>query len=345
MFQSYLQWGTPRVAALDRRRQEHAACDTSRNWAACGRRPREPDRGAQGTSTGRWCASAPSAPRCRATSAPTARASTPRWRAGGRCRGRRRAGCPPAGMPRQVRACSVPPRHALLMTPAGLYVRMRRTPSPHSTERGTGAGASGARLLLLSMPGPVRSARPRLLGHRQAGSMAGAWAAGTREFLACSPVRAAASAAAGRAGAPGAGAGALRQQLRQDGSRHRYRHAPPDTPPGFWKVGFPGDSLVRSASPPWAVRAAPSRAPPRHAALHETVGCLSAALVRSSHRGCVTAAARRTNMLPGVMYTALRAPGFARCFLGGLWTQHISQSSHLYPPSLPSQQQPVRHPP
>lgn len=45
--------------------------------------------------------------------------------------------------------------------------------------------------------------------------------------------------------ADGPSAGAQRDALRQEGSRHRYRYAPPNTPPGFWKVGFPGDSLVR----------------------------------------------------------------------------------------------------
>ena len=30
-------------------------------------------------------------------------------------------------------------------------------------------------------------------------------------------------------------------RMRQEGSRHRFRHKPPSTPPGFWKLGF-GDS-------------------------------------------------------------------------------------------------------
>ena len=33
-----------------------------------------------------------------------------------------------------------------------------------------------------------------------------------------------------------------RQQLHQDASRHRYKHAPPGTPNGFWDMGF-ADSL------------------------------------------------------------------------------------------------------
>jgi len=153
-----------------------------------------------------------------------------------------------------------------------------------------------------------------MAGARAAGC---ARAAGAKAPLACRPARAANSAAPARAGAPGApgaGAGALRQQLRQDGSRHRYRHAPPDTPPGFWKVGFPGDSLVRSGLPPGPARAAAGHAgsfssTPRHAAWRGLVGCLNAWLVPSAHRGFVTAAARRMDMLPGVMCTVLRAPG------------------------------------
>ena len=42
----------------------------------------------------------------------------------------------------------------------------------------------------------------------------------------------------------GAGAaGPVREQLRQDASRHRYRYEPPATPAGFWDMGFM-DSLV-----------------------------------------------------------------------------------------------------
>jgi hypothetical protein len=36
-------------------------------------------------------------------------------------------------------------------------------------------------------------------------------------------------------------------QLRQDASRHRYRYKPPDTPDGFWDMGFK-DSLVSRVS-------------------------------------------------------------------------------------------------
>ncbi|KAK9806889.1 hypothetical protein WJX72_006513 [[Myrmecia] bisecta] len=39
-----------------------------------------------------------------------------------------------------------------------------------------------------------------------------------------------------------AGAQVDREQLRQDGSRHRYQYAPPNTPDGFWDMGF-ADSL------------------------------------------------------------------------------------------------------
>ncbi|KAK9825186.1 hypothetical protein WJX81_004947 [Elliptochloris bilobata] len=49
-------------------------------------------------------------------------------------------------------------------------------------------------------------------------------------------------AAPGTTGAAAA-AHAQREVMRHAGSRHRYRHTPPDTPPGFWKVGFPGDSM------------------------------------------------------------------------------------------------------
>ena len=28
------------------------------------------------------------------------------------------------------------------------------------------------------------------------------------------------------------------EQMREDGSRHRYRYAPPATPEGFWDMGF-----------------------------------------------------------------------------------------------------------
>ena len=55
-----------------------------------------------------------------------------------------------------------------------------------------------------------------------------------------------------------------RRRLVQEGSRHRYRHAPPNTPPGFWKVGFPGDSLVRE----------PSRGPLASMMLHHASWCM-----------------------------------------------------------------------
>ena len=28
------------------------------------------------------------------------------------------------------------------------------------------------------------------------------------------------------------------KELRQEASRHRHRHKPPETPPGFWDMGF-----------------------------------------------------------------------------------------------------------
>lgn len=43
-------------------------------------------------------------------------------------------------------------------------------------------------------------------------------------------------------GGPGVAA-LMREQLRQDASRHRYRYEPPATPAGFWDLGFM-DSLV-----------------------------------------------------------------------------------------------------
>ncbi|BDA48139.1 probable DNA endonuclease RBBP8 at C-terminar half [Coccomyxa sp. Obi] len=52
------------------------------------------------------------------------------------------------------------------------------------------------------------------------------------------------------AGAPPASAAAapVREQLRQDASRHRYRYEPPATPDGFWDLGFM-DSLDSRVQP------------------------------------------------------------------------------------------------
>ena len=49
----------------------------------------------------------------------------------------------------------------------------------------------------------------------------------------------------------------MREQMRKDASRHRYRHEPPATPAGFWDLGFM-DSLVSHASAPlflWSIAA------------------------------------------------------------------------------------------
>ena len=34
---------------------------------------------------------------------------------------------------------------------------------------------------------------------------------------------------------------AMLGEMKQDASRHRFKHAPPETPAGFWDMGF-GDS-------------------------------------------------------------------------------------------------------
>lgn len=76
--------------------------------------------------------------------------------------------------------------------------------------------------------------------------------------------------------------------MREAASRHRYRHAPPDTPPGFWKVGFPGDSEVRAASPPRSLKPSgaqrESLAPSSAVPILEAAECVPACAVLSSAR-------------------------------------------------------------
>lgn len=63
--------------------------------------------------------------------------------------------------------------------------------------------------------------------------------AGSHSFMHAAGAQAGDGAAKSGAGA----AGPVREQLRQDASRHRYRYEPPATPAGFWDMGFM-DSLV-----------------------------------------------------------------------------------------------------
>ena len=63
------------------------------------------------------------------------------------------------------------------------------------------------------------------------------WSAASTEFMAAAHA--------------GARPGQLTKAAQEEASRHRYRHRPPSTPPGFWDMGFM-DSLDSRVNPDWA---------------------------------------------------------------------------------------------